>query len=230
MHLFEASGMGQSPFSVDKFSQGSTTCDLCGTPISNLFHILSSDGVRSIVGSECVKKAKDSVLTTQSRKVKATFDKTVEHESVLQRQRNKFGKTVSEIKAERQALFLAREKAYRKKVNTLIETNPLLLKLHVTDTFFCQSIASNMLSLNVFKPGAKKVLIDIEAKRLSNNARKGLQAFDDKLEEAITNADNLISKHNQACHELALLREFAYGLFQEDAPLDFDEWKAALER
>ena len=229
MHLFEASGMGESPFSVDKFSQGSTTCDLCGTAISNLYHILSSNGVRSIVGSECVKKAKDSVLTTQSREVKVTFDKELKHETVLQKQRNKFGKTVGEIKAERKALLLAKEKAYRKEVLAQIDFNPLLITLYETETPFCQSVISNMIFQDVVKPGAIKVLIDIEAKRLSNNARKGSRAFNNQLEEATTNVENLISKHNQACKELALLREFAYGLFHENAPLDFDEWKASLE-
>lgn len=79
IHPFEEAGLGNAPFRVTGVYQKwyqpvpevprrpGGTCDLCGNSIANCFQILSSDGKRHIVGSECVQKTDDKFIINQAR-------------------------------------------------------------------------------------------------------------------------------------------------------------------
>ena len=72
-HVFTLSGLGQAPFrflgvneNAFRLPDGTTkaggTCDHCGTGIRWEFNLLSADGTRSKVGSDCIRKAGDRGL------------------------------------------------------------------------------------------------------------------------------------------------------------------------
>jgi hypothetical protein len=80
VHVFQAAGLGIAPFkythmtenrgpihypdgtSVGAPGQPMGSCNYCGTGIVYEFHIVSSDGRKFIVGSECVYKTTDAGL------------------------------------------------------------------------------------------------------------------------------------------------------------------------
>jgi hypothetical protein len=79
MHRFEAAGLGLAPFKVVGFHQekfqaapgepirAGGSCDYCGTGIMDCFDIVSSDGKRFKVGSDCVYKTCSGKLVTVVR-------------------------------------------------------------------------------------------------------------------------------------------------------------------
>lgn len=88
IHVFEKAGLGVAPFKfvgmhvmrgpitlpggsqVGYPGQPMGTCDFCGQGIANCYNIVSSDGKRFIVGSECVAKTGDKGLKAQVDKIK----------------------------------------------------------------------------------------------------------------------------------------------------------------
>ena len=75
IHRFEAAGLGAAPFrftgeTTEKTYQAchgapvqpGSTCDSCGTCIRYEFWIVSADGRRSKVGSDCIRKSDDAGL------------------------------------------------------------------------------------------------------------------------------------------------------------------------
>lgn len=76
-HIFEVSGLGHAPFkllSVDMVEQDpngprrGTSCDHCGTYITNLFFCESADGKKFVIGSTCAEKLGDAGLTKAVRR------------------------------------------------------------------------------------------------------------------------------------------------------------------
>lgn len=64
-HPFEAAGLGVAPFQcVGCIDQGRSIghCNYCGTGIRYEFEIVSSDGKRSVVGSDCIALARGDVI------------------------------------------------------------------------------------------------------------------------------------------------------------------------
>lgn len=93
IHPFEKAGLGKAPFEVVDFSimrgpikwvkngvtcesgapcQPMGTCDYCGTGIANVYHIMSNDGKRFVVGCECVLKTtgENDPLTRKVKSIK----------------------------------------------------------------------------------------------------------------------------------------------------------------
>jgi hypothetical protein len=77
-HKFTETGLGKAPFHFtgchenafklpDGTDRAGGSCDHCGTGIRWEFWILSSDGVRSKVGSDCISKAGDKGLINIAR-------------------------------------------------------------------------------------------------------------------------------------------------------------------
>lgn len=75
-HVFEKSDLGIAPFRllrVDMVEQDpdgprrGTSCDYCGTYITNLFFCESSDGKKFVIGSTCVEKLGDAGLTDAAK-------------------------------------------------------------------------------------------------------------------------------------------------------------------
>lgn len=73
-HIFEAADLGKAPFSLLKVEMREqdpeaprigTSCDYCGTYITNVFFCRSSDKKEFVIGSTCVDKLGDAGLTNQ---------------------------------------------------------------------------------------------------------------------------------------------------------------------
>lgn len=58
-----------------------TSCDYCATYITNIFHIVSSDGQKSVIGSSCIAKLGDKGLE------KVVSEKLRQHRYEVRRQR-----------------------------------------------------------------------------------------------------------------------------------------------
>lgn len=76
VHIFEKAQLGTAPFRllrVDMIEQDpngprrGTSCDHCGTYITNLFFCESSDGKKFVIGSTCAEKLGDAGLTKAVR-------------------------------------------------------------------------------------------------------------------------------------------------------------------
>jgi len=61
-HKFTESGLGEAPFRFVDVDEKPDGCGHCGTGIRIRFHIVSADGVRSVVGSTCIQKTGDQGL------------------------------------------------------------------------------------------------------------------------------------------------------------------------
>jgi len=61
-HAFTLSGLGEAPFRFVAVDERPDGCHHCGTGIRVRFHIISADGVKSVVGSTCISKSGDQGL------------------------------------------------------------------------------------------------------------------------------------------------------------------------
>lgn len=73
IHKFEEAGLGKAPFQFEGFKENwfvipgvmkkpGSSCDYCGTCMVGEYWIVSSDGRRFKVGSECIRKVGDAGL------------------------------------------------------------------------------------------------------------------------------------------------------------------------
>jgi hypothetical protein len=70
-HVFEASGLGRPPFKILDYRLSDcrdTPCAHCGTLIKNIFKVVSSDDIISLIGSTCVRKSSDKGLINQQKR------------------------------------------------------------------------------------------------------------------------------------------------------------------
>jgi hypothetical protein len=67
IHTFTASGLGKAPFRFTSVDEKPDGCRHCGAAIRNRFHIVSADGVHSVVGSTCIEKTGDQGLIDIAR-------------------------------------------------------------------------------------------------------------------------------------------------------------------
>lgn len=90
IHKFEAADLGKAPYtlvSVEMREQDpngprcGTSCDYCDTYITNVFHCISADGKRFVIGSTCVEKLGDAGL------IKAVNEKVREHRRDLRQKK-----------------------------------------------------------------------------------------------------------------------------------------------
>ena len=82
VHVFESAGLGKAPFkfvhmTIETYQacpgapiQPGGSCDYCGHPIKQMYHIQSSDGKEFKVGCDCVEKTGDKGLKKQIDKKK----------------------------------------------------------------------------------------------------------------------------------------------------------------
>lgn len=109
IHIFEKAGLGKAPF----YFKGCTTldrggsCDFCVTAIKTACWIVSSDGKRFKVGSNCVRKTGDAGL----RK------KLSEAEKII-RQQKKAAKT------QKEKLIIESAQAQLETVRSILSTKP----------------------------------------------------------------------------------------------------------
>lgn len=82
VHIFEHAGLGQAPYRYMGIEKQYTFCEYCGTPILFKFWLLSKDGKRFFVGSDCIYKSGDAGL---ARLIDADVKK---HQKELRDERN----------------------------------------------------------------------------------------------------------------------------------------------
>jgi len=76
IHPFEAAGLGLAPFRLlSVVASGLRGCAYCGTGIKVHCHIVSADGKRFIVGSDCVRRVSQKVDTTLDLDVRREMDR-----------------------------------------------------------------------------------------------------------------------------------------------------------
>lgn len=89
-HVFEKANLGLAPYSlvsVEMREQApdsprvGTSCDYCGTYITNIFCCKSSDGKKFVIGSTCVEKLGDAGLT------RVVNDRVREYQKIQRRAR-----------------------------------------------------------------------------------------------------------------------------------------------
>lgn len=151
IHLFELAGLGKAPYRVlsletsrdresiqrERAGNGQTyttnyctTCDYCGTAISNAYQILSADEQHFKVGCDCLAKVGDKGLLDHAKFIakKKKADEDHERWVLAHRQREaeeraaNGGKTLKEIEIERA------EQAKRDHVAKMMEVNGWILE------------------------------------------------------------------------------------------------------
>lgn len=132
-HKFTDSGLGQAPFRIIGFTEnafnlgdGTTkaggTCDHCWTGIRWEVHIVSADGIRSKIGTDCARKVGDHKLTAKvkqevnrRRREAAQAKREEKRLAELQAQRDRnngltdWEVTEAKLKAEKIAADLAKQ-------------------------------------------------------------------------------------------------------------------------
>lgn len=97
-HIFEKAGLGTAPFRVlgikapvvmhfammDDVVHSGGTCEYCGTAIATCWEIMSTDGRRSIIGSDCILKTGDKGLKKVVAKARAQASKAREVSRIAQ--------------------------------------------------------------------------------------------------------------------------------------------------
>ena len=74
-HIFENSGLGKAPYQYAGCTQNRSVCQYCGTIIRYQFWLLSSDGRKFFVGSDCINKSGDSGLMYHVKKERSKISK-----------------------------------------------------------------------------------------------------------------------------------------------------------
>lgn len=62
MHIFEQAGLGRAPYRYLGIEKQHTGCQFCATAIMFKFWLLSADGKKFFVGSDCILKSGDAGL------------------------------------------------------------------------------------------------------------------------------------------------------------------------
>ena len=97
-HAFTESGLGQAPFRFVGFDEEPDGCRHCGTGIRNRFHIVSADGVHSVVGSTCIEKTGDQGLIDIA---KAEKNRRAREKAHIKRQAEAEAAWVAKVQAQR---------------------------------------------------------------------------------------------------------------------------------
>lgn len=88
VHAFELAGLGRAPFKYVRMevklhqapgevARAGSTCDYCGTAITNCFWLRSADGREFKVGCDCIAKADDAGLMRRISRVKADHERAL---------------------------------------------------------------------------------------------------------------------------------------------------------
>jgi len=98
IHPFEAAGLGKAPFRFDGLtenvysvtpghSQPGGVCKFCGHSIRYEFWVVSTDGKRFDVGSECIRKieAKGSLLRNAAEREFRNQKREIKHQQLMDR-------------------------------------------------------------------------------------------------------------------------------------------------
>ena len=74
-HIFETAGLGKAPYKYIGCIKLSSGCQYCGTGILYQFWLLSSDGKKFYVGSDCIEKSGDSGLMYHAKKERSKISR-----------------------------------------------------------------------------------------------------------------------------------------------------------
>ncbi len=215
MHSFEMSGMGKPPFRYHIPERPDLlavpACEHCGRTISNINHVISSDGVVSMVGTDCLKKSGDEGLIAghkrHLREIRAQQReddrmKRIAKKESRERQDNN-GKTLAEIAQDKAEYHETEAQRIHAQMLEFVDNNPLLAHCNKTQGF-CKAMVLNALTNSPLSKGMSSALVKVEAKRLSG-ARANSKAFNAVLEQARKNVNDIADKiqnNHDYLHEL----------------------------
>jgi hypothetical protein len=194
-HKWQEAGLGQAPFKVvgavelpskslatanpdafnnalkmiprELFEVGLGTCAVCGQGIMINMIIKAADGRRFPVGTDCVRKAGDTKLTTKAkqlenarRREKAAKKREAAREARLQEQRDRNGgKTDQEIRQEKS---LAQERKYEAaRENAISILTPVAADLADGKGRFRDNVASDLRLAVIPSPRAVEIIGEI---------------------------------------------------------------------
>lgn len=225
IHKFEIAGMGKAPFKVVGFFKMPSsslleqnpsaynnimaqlpkgfpvcTCSFCGMALMNNFLILSSDGVKSVVGSECVRKTDDKGLMDKAKYLKRQYDRKVraekeesQREARLQEEREQNG-GLTVWEAEQKMLADRKADLDRKKQPAIDILSSLADRLEDKKGGFCDSIARGLRNGDLPNGRGYGIMIEILAKQAGRMNSKAFQAEEQEIVKAIEKAESLILK------------------------------------
>lgn len=224
MSLFEANELGKAPFKIERFTAGGTHCDLCGTPIKNIYHVSSSDNQSSVIGIECIKKINQPELLRQAKAAKLETTNTEKQQKRLASEIAKFGKTKKEVIDCRRAQFDIELQTIEEQCETLVNNQPIFVHLSEQDSYFAHAILQNVESLTSCSPGQIKTVIEIETKRICKS-RKGTAAYKSAYQPAKENIEALFAQLNKMAERIGRFREYAFGIVGDEGDLTFTQWQ-----
>jgi len=208
-HKFTESGLGKAPFKFlgimeNAFDCGDGTtkaggcCDHCGTGIRYEFHIMSADGVKSKVGSDCIKKSDDSGLINiakneenKRRRAKNQEKREAERVARLDAQRAKNGGlTDYEVQEKQHADRLEAERVAKLPIIELLA--PLADDMRDGQDGFRDSIAKTLENGDLPYGRGRSISLDILAKMVGRKNSKAYNAEYDRVETIYNNVEELI--------------------------------------
>ena len=180
VHQFELAGFGKAPFRFVALDQKSDGCHFCHTGILWRCHIVSSDGVRFHVGTDCVAKTGDKGLIdvvkeeqNRIRREKAQAKRDAARLEILQAERDRNGgltdwEFTEKRCADNHTAWLAKTAAPR----AILEE--FAIQLEDGKGGFCTSVAKQLIKGDLPSPRALNIAKEIVAKQ---SGRKNSKAF-----------------------------------------------------
>ena len=191
VHQFELAGFGKAPFRFVALDQKSDGCHFCHTGILWRCHIVSSDGVRFHVGTDCVAKTGDKGLIdvvkeeqNRIRREKAQAKRDAARLEILQAERDRNGgltdwEFTEKRHADNHAIWLAKTAAPRAVLSVFAD------KLDDEQGGFATNIAQQLRNGDLVSGRALHIAKEIVAKQSGRKNSKAFDAAFDRIEETI---------------------------------------------
>jgi len=221
-HIFTESGLGLAPFkfvgvyeipspslaeaNVTAYNNalaamphgyGIGACNHCGTPIKYNFLIESSDGVKSAVGCECIKKSNDSGLISKAKAHEKKRAQAKRDEKRAAKMKAQQEKAEAELQAQRERndgltdheLFMAKLKQKEQARAELL--TPIIEVMRDGNGGFRDSIADSMENGNVPSGRGLAIALDIIGKEHGRRASADYYAAREWASEIFENVEKL---------------------------------------
>jgi hypothetical protein len=170
------------------------SCDHCGMPIMNHHMIIDDKGAKFSVGSSCIEKLGDRILTTASKEAEKARQRGI-RQAKAQAKRDAENK-VREEEYERQRQvnggltdYELKNKQQQDRINSLRDqrveiAEPLIKVLRQQNGDFCGSIVRSIVNRGEMPYAyAKNIVIEIMAKQFGRkNSKKYNEAYDAQVE------------------------------------------------
>ncbi len=209
-HKFTESGLGKAPFRFvgvhenafklpDGTSKAGGSCSHCGTGIRWEFHIISADGVRSKVGSDCIHKAGDKGLIDiakeeiNKRRREAAHAKREEQRMAdLQAQRDR-NNGLTDWELEVRVAEEKKQAELQRRSPAISYLEPLADRLEDGKGGFCDSVASGLRNGEIAGGYGRNLICEIIAKKKGRKNSKAYKAEFAVIDAQLKQAEVLLS-------------------------------------